>query len=86
MAIQQSERVRIMIEQTTIRAGGSNADLAAAHEPPASGCCGTASASAKPAEAAQPCCGTAQEAGDADSCCGHEAKAVSVAAGAGCCG
>ena len=76
-----------MIEQTTIQAGGSHADLSGAHESAAANrCCGPATASAKPAEAAQPCCGTAQEAGYAGSCCGQKAKAESVAAGAGCCG
>ena len=37
-------------------------------------------------DAGQPCCGTAQEAADAGSCCGPAAKATAVAAGVGCCG
>jgi hypothetical protein len=33
-----------------------------------------------------PCCGTAEQAADADVCCAPEAKAEAVADGAGCCG
>jgi hypothetical protein len=41
---------------------------------------------ASPAPASQPCCGTVQEAADADSCCAPAAKVTAVATGVGCCG
>jgi len=47
------------------------------------GCCGTAPAAEQPV--AQPCCGTATQAHESGACCGAEAKAGAVAAGASCC-
>lgn len=37
-------------------------------------------------KAANPCCGTAEEAQAAGACCGPSAKAEAVASGASCCG
>ncbi len=55
----------------------------------AGGCCGDPARSAlldPPAEAADPCCGTAAEARQAGSCCGATARRQAVDAGQGCCG
>jgi hypothetical protein len=76
-----------MTEQTTTVPDAFEAEPAAAYEPAAgSGCCRTATAAAEPTKATEPCCGTAREAGDAGSCCGHAAKADAIGAGVGCCG
>lgn len=55
--------------------------------PAAGGCCGAPAISAETGrDTASTCCGTAEAAAAAESCCDPEAKSKAVAAGAGCCG
>ena len=82
-----------MSETTTATtSGGFLGDPAEAFAAPAGGGCrgspasATTGATAAPAAVAGPCCGTAEEAKDENSCCGTEAKTEAVATGTGCCG
>ena len=76
--------------------GGFSGDPAAALTVAGtSGCCGNPPqttlalpklAPPEPAEAGNPCCGTAAEARADNACCGRAAKTEAVASATGCCG
>jgi hypothetical protein len=64
----------------TAARGGFAGDPAEAFNPPGvGGCCGATPATSS-------CCGTAEAAEAAGTCCDPSAKAEAVASGAGCCG